>query len=73
MVNDALEPYAVNLINAVLACLQTDNEENALVCLRVMFDVFKIVKSMPMEVRQRGWRVGATLPRTQFDAVWCSK
>jgi hypothetical protein len=36
---------------AVLDCLSQDNEENALVCLRILFEVLKSVKSAAMEVR----------------------
>jgi hypothetical protein len=48
--NEAVEPYAANLLSAVMDCLSADNEENALVCLRILFELFKNVKTSQMEV-----------------------
>ena len=61
--NEFLEPHAPSIMMAVMDCLRVDNEENALVCLRVMFEIFKNVKSQAMEVRAR--------PRRDRTALMC--
>lgn len=44
-----MEPQAGVLMSVVLECLANDNEENALVCLRILFEVLKNIKSSVME------------------------
>lgn len=39
--NDLLRPHAVVLMQAALNVLNTDNEENGLLCLRIAFDLHK--------------------------------
>lgn len=39
--NDFLRPHAVVLMQAALNVLNTDNEENGLLCLRITFDLHK--------------------------------
>ncbi len=39
--NDVMRPYAPKLMQAILDVLNTDNEENGLLCLRISFDMHK--------------------------------
>lgn len=39
--NDLLRPHAVVLMQAALNVLNTDNEENGMLCLRITFDLHK--------------------------------
>ena len=39
--NDVLRPYVPDLMQLVLDVLSKDNEENALVCIRIVFDLHK--------------------------------
>ena len=39
--NDALKPYVPHLLDLSMLILETDNEENALISLRIIFDLHK--------------------------------
>jgi hypothetical protein len=39
--NETLRPYGVQLMQAAMHVLGTDNEENGLLCLRICFDLHK--------------------------------
>lgn len=39
--NEVLQPYAVDLLRLATSVLSCDNEENALTCLRIIFDLHK--------------------------------
>lgn len=39
--NDVLKPYAEQLLQLVTSILKVENEENALICLRIIFDLHK--------------------------------
>lgn len=39
--NDLLRPHSIALMQAALNVLNTDNEENGLLCLRITFDLHK--------------------------------
>ena len=49
---EPLEPVAGAVMQSVVGCLDVDNEENALLCLRILFELFKNVKNSAMEVRR---------------------
>ena len=42
--NDMLKPFAGQLMGLLLNVLQRDNEDNAVVCLRILFDLHKAYK-----------------------------
>lgn len=39
--NEILKPYAVDLLRLAINIISCDNEENALTCLRIIFDLHK--------------------------------
>ena len=39
--NETLRPYGVQLMQTAMHVLNTDNEENGLLCLRICFDLHK--------------------------------
>ncbi|CAG8494689.1 11619_t:CDS:10, partial [Ambispora leptoticha] len=42
--NDALKPYALDLLKLVMQLLRTENEENAVICLKIIIDLHKYYK-----------------------------
>ena len=66
--SEAVEPFAAVLMTSVMKCLEDDNEENALVCLRVLFELFKNVKTTSMEVG-RWW--ACMFGRRVCDSALC--
>jgi hypothetical protein len=51
--NEMLEPHLAELMAVLVGCLTSDNEDNALVCVRIIFELFKGVRLPIMEVRAR--------------------
>lgn len=39
--NDLLKPYVKQILSLVMKLLETENEENVLVCLRIIIDLHK--------------------------------
>jgi transformation/transcription domain-associated protein len=42
-----LKPHAADLLGIVMAVLRHDNEENAVICLRMVIELHKNYRSMP--------------------------
>ena len=45
----ALKSYAPELLSTLQQAMATDNEENALLCMRAVFDLYKGVRPDPNE------------------------
>ena len=45
--NDLLKPYAKNILSLTFKLLEYENEENVLVCLRIIIELHKQVQNNP--------------------------
>jgi len=53
--NETLRPHVQRMLSLCMKLLETDNEENAVICLRIIFDLHKNFRpTLEREVRSGG-------------------
>jgi transformation/transcription domain-associated protein len=55
--NEMLRPNVQSMLSLCMKLLETDNEENAVICLHIIFDLHKNFRPT-LEREVRGWRPG---------------